>query len=428
MADTELKGTKPAPAAAAHGAPLPSSVRVKTFSSLSNSVFRLYFIAMLCQTAAFNMNQITNPLLVYRITGSAALLGVVSMAGSVPHIFFALYGGVIADRMHKKHVLAISLASFTAVSVIMALLLTFGVLNKNTWWILAVSGVFQASLMGLMIPARHAIIREIVGGPLLMNAVALNTMGANGFLLLAPAAAGFIIDGFGFNTVYFFVAGFYALGAVFVSLMPRTGQVTVSRKSPLQDIIGGFKYIGSDRNILFILLFFLFTVLLSWPFRQLIAIFADDVLKVGAKGMGILMSVSGAGAIAGSLVLASLPGRKRGVIMLLGTLGLGISLAAFSFSTVWALSLGIMVLIGLGQTAQMTLSNTLAQHYTSDQFRGRVMGVYDMQMSFVGPSVYLAGLLTEVIGIQRAFGSFAILVSVIALFTLLFVPRLRRLD
>jgi MFS family permease len=169
---------------------------VRTFSSLSHPVFRRYFIAMLFHTAAFNMHQITNPLLVYRITGSAALLGVVSLAGSIPHIFFALLGGSIADRMHKKHILFATLAAFAAVALNLSILLTFGILNPSTWWILLINAVLQSSLMGLMIPTRHAIIREIVSGEQLMNAVALNSMGANVFLLLAPAAAGFIIDGF----------------------------------------------------------------------------------------------------------------------------------------------------------------------------------------------------------------------------------------
>ena len=401
---------------------------VRTFSSLSNPVFRLYFIAMLCQTAAFNMNQVTSPLLVYRITGSAALLGVVSMAGSIPHIFFALFGGSIADRLHKKHILFATLAAFAAVALNLALLLTFDILNPTTWWILVVNTVVQSSLMGLMIPTRHAIIREMVNGELLMNAVALNSMGGNTFLLLAPAAAGFIIDGLGFNAVYFFIAAFYALAVSLIAFMPLTGKISASHNNPLQGIIGGFRYIGNNRNILFVLGFFLLTVPLAWPFRQLVAVFADSVFLVGGKGMGILMSISGAGAIAGSLIIASLPGKRRGLIMMCGALALGIVLTAFSFSKVWVFSMILMVFVGLAQTAQMTMSNTLIQHYTPDEYRGRVMGVYDMQMSFVGPTTLLAGILTQRVGVQTAFGAFSIVLIVIALLALLFVPRLRNLD
>jgi len=401
---------------------------VRTFSSLSNPVFRLYFIAMLCQTAAFNMNQVTSPLLVYRITGSAALLGVVSMAGSIPHIFFALFGGSIADRLHKKHILFATLAAFAAVALNLALLLTFDILNPTTWWILVVNTVVQSSLMGLMIPTRHAIIREMVNGELLMNAVALNSMGGNTFLLLAPAAAGFIIDSLGFNAVYFFIAAFYALAVSLIAFMPLTGKISASHNNPLQGIIGGFRYIGNNRNILFVLGFFLLTVPLAWPFRQLVAVFADSVFLVGGKGMGILMSISGAGAIAGSLIIASLPGKRRGLIMMCGALALGIVLTAFSFSKVWVFSMILMVFVGLAQTAQMTMSNTLIQHYTPDEYRGRVMGVYDMQMSFVGPTTLLAGILTQRVGVQTAFGAFSIVLTVMALLALLFVPRLRNLD
>jgi len=162
--------------------------------------------------------------------------------------------------------------------------------------------------------------------------------------------------------------------------------------------------------------------------EQLVAIFADSVFEVGGKGMGILMSLSGAGAVAGSLIIASLPGKKRGLIMLCGTLALGLVLTAFSFSEVWVFSMSLMVFVGLAQTAQMTMSNTLVQHHTPNEYRGRVMGVYDMQMSLVGPATLIAGVLTQRFGVQTAFGTFSIILTAIALLALLFVPRLRRLD
>jgi MFS family permease len=234
--------------------------------------------------------------------------------------------------------------------------------------------------------------------------------------------------GFGFNAVYFIIACFYVLGVSVITFMPRTGTITTSHASPWQEIAGGFRFIGRNRDILFLLGFFLLTVPLAWPFRQLIAIFADSVFEVGGKGMGILMSLSGAGAIAGSLVLASLPGKRRGLMMLCGTLALGLLLTAFSFSGAWGFSMGLMVFVGLAQTAQMTLSNTLVQHNTPDEYRGRVMGVYDMQMSFVGPATLVAGILTQRVGVQTAFGTFSIILTAVALLALLFVPRLRRLD
>ena len=245
---------------------------------------------------------------------------------------------------------------------------------------------------------------------------------------MAPAAAGFLIDSLGFKAVFYVMAGLYATGTVLVAFLPLTSKIVASTKNALEEVTEGLRYIRNDPNMLFVLGFTLFSVILSMPYRQLMPVFVDDILKVGAKGMGILISVSGVGAIAGSLVLASLPSKKRGLMLLIGTLILGLALMVFSFSKSWALSLGIMVVVGLGQAARMTLSNTLAQHYTKDEYRGRVMGIYDMWMAFNGLSVYFAGLLTVAFGVQWAVGGFSALLVVICAITLIFGHRLRRLD
>lgn len=428
MQRREPRETSATATEAAHGGGHGATGKVRTFASLSNPVFRLYFIGMLGQMISMNMQQVVTPLLVYRITGSPALLGVVAMSGSLPHIITSLFGGAIADRMQKKHILLISLGSFTVVSIGIAITLAMGLLNKSTWWILIVNAILQSSLMGLMIPARHAIIREIVGREQLMNAVALNALGGNGLRLIAPAAAGFLIDGFGFGPVFFLMAGVYAAGFAVIMFMPHVSQILPTTRNPFQQVVDGFKYIGREKVILLVLIFTFIGVVLSMPYQQLMAVFVDDVYKVGAKGMGVLLSLSGVGSIAGGLVLASMPNRKRGVIMLFGTMFLGLSLLWFSFSSGWAFALAAMVAVGIGQAARMTLSNTLAQTYTTDEYRGRVMGVYDMEMSFVGPAVFAAGLITEAFNPQIALGALAALLVVASLVTVIFVPTLRRLD
>jgi MFS family permease len=130
----------------------------------------------------------------------------------------------------------------------------------------------------------------------------------------------------------------------------------------------------------------------------------------------------------GSLILASLPNKKRGLMLLSSTLFLGLMLIVFSFSKSWGLTLGVMVFIGLGQTGRFSLSNTLAQNYSNDKFRGRVMGIFDMQMSFPGLAVYAAGVLTGVMGVEWAIGGLAIMLVAFSLVVMLMVPRLRRLE
>ena len=171
-----------------------------------------------------------------------------------------------------------------------------------------------------------------------------------------------------------------------------------------------------------------FCVIFSMPYIMLLPIFADDILKVGATGLGVLMSVSGIGAMVGSVFLASLPGKKRGVLMLSSTLLLAVALVGFSFSTSWYLSLALIVFVGLGQTGRMTLSNTLLQYYTKDEYLGRVMSLFLMQFGLSSFGTFAAGLLAESMGVQWAVGGFAIVLALVTILALVFVPRLRKLD
>ena len=409
----------------------------RTFSSFKNPLFRLYFGGMIGQMAAFNMQGITTSLLLYRITGSAAILGAMSLANAIPMLILSLFGGVIADRVQKKYVMLIGQSAFAVASLGIALALTLGYLSTEragSWWILVVASILQGVIMGLTQPARVAIIREIVSGEQLMNAVSLNTMGMNTCGIFGPALAGFLIDAFGFEAVYFTMTGTFLMSVGFISFLPRTSTIAARSVSVLAGIKEGLNYIRHDITIFLILLFTLFIVILSMPYGMMMPIFADDVLKfssgeaIGARGMGVLLSVSGIGAIVGSLVLASLPNKKRGAMLLIGSFVLGLALTGFSFSRSWPLSLTLIVFVGVGQTVRMTLSNTLIQYYVDDIYRGRVMSIMMMEFGLASFGTFAAGVLTETLGVQWAVGGFALVLVLLSILVLAFVPRLRRLD
>jgi len=404
---------------------------LRTFSSLKNPVYRLYYAGILGQRASMNMQMVARSLLVYRITGSAVILGVMSLAHAIPMLFLSLIGGVIADRVQKKYVLIAGLVSSAVVSLGIALALTLGYLSverAGSWWILAAAALLQGIIMGLMIPSRQAIIPEIVGEEELMNAVSLDTLGMNTLRLLAPAAAGFLIDAFDFEAVYYTMTGMYLMGMVFISFMPLTSMMTIRGGGALADIIEGVKYLRRETTIILILVFTLFTVLLARPYFILMPIFADDILKVGATGMGVLISVSGIGAITGSLTLASLPNKKRGLMLLASSLIMGAALVGFSFSSSWPLSLGLIVFVGLGMAGRMTLGNTLLQYYVDDEYRGRVMSIYNMEFGLTSLGGFAAGLLAEATGVQWTVGGFAMVLIFLSILGFAFLPRLRRLD
>jgi len=180
----------------------------RTFTSFENPVYRLYYFSMVGHWSSMNMQMFARNLLVWYITGSGAVLGILALAHAIPMILFTLAGGVLADRMQKKDVIQFCQVFSVLVSLATTLALVFGYLSPahpESWWVLAVSGVLQGMVMGIMTPSRAAIISEIVKPHQLMNAISMNNLGLNTFRILSPAIAGFLIDAFDFWVVYAFM-------------------------------------------------------------------------------------------------------------------------------------------------------------------------------------------------------------------------------
>ncbi len=404
---------------------------LRTFSSLKNPVYRLYYIGISGQWASMNMQQMTNSLLIYRLTDSALLLGVLSLANGLAVLFFSLFGGVIADRMQKKFIVVAGMAGSALVSLGVALALTLGYLSaerSGSWWILMLSAFLQGSVMGAMMPSRQSIIPEIVGEEQLTNAVALNNLGMNTLRFFAPAATGFLIDAFDFKAVYYTMTAMYVMGAAFIAFVPRTSRRTIRHTSALAGMKEGFQYIRREPVILLVLSFTLVGVILSQPYNRLMPIFTEDILKVGEIGLGVLMSISGIGAVVGSLALASLSDKKRGLLLMFSTLLMGAALIGFAFSISWPLSMVLIAFVGLGQSVRMTLGNSLIQSYVAAEYRGRIMSIYLMEQGFTSISIFLAGLLAEAIDVQWAIGSFAMVLVLVSILALVFARAMRKLD
>jgi MFS family permease len=399
--------------------------------SLKNPVYRLYFLGMLGQFASMNVQMVTGSLLMYRLTESKALLGTMSLFVAIPMIFVSFFGGAIADRVQKKQILVLGLAASAVVSLAVAIALQTGTLSKEntgSWWILMTSAFLQGTIMGFMMPARQAIIPEIVSREEVMNAVALNTLGLNVLRFLAPGLAGLLIDAYDFKAIYYTMTGLNVWAVIFIFFVPKTGRLATIKSSMIEDIQAGFKYIFSERSVLFILLFTLIIVVFGMPYQQLLPVFTEDILKVGATGMGLLLSVSGIGAMVGSIIVTFLPNRKRGVILLFSGLVAGLALICFSFSTSMGLSMAIMVVIGLAQTGRMTMSNTLLQTYVKGEYMGRVMSVFNIEWGLVSLGTFAAGLMAEALNVQWVIAGFATILVILAILSLLFVTRLKKLE
>jgi MFS family permease len=411
---------------------IPGGIRnLRTFSSLKNSVFRIYFLGLIGQWAPMNMQMLARSYLIHDLSNSGAILGLSALANAIPMLIFSLPGGTLADRVPKKYILIYTQVGSALLSLGVALCLSFGYLSvekAGSWWILIAAAGVEGILMGLMMPARQAIIPEIVETGQIMNAVSLNTMGMNALRILAPAAAGFLIESVGYELIYYFSTAMYVMATICVFLIPKTTVQYKGSGNALKDILDGLDYIKREKTIMLIIVATLFVMLCGIPFVQLMPMITSDILKVGPSGMGILMSVSGAGAIVGSAALASLPSRKRGAILLTAGTVMGAALVAFAFSRSWVLSIILVIFIGLGQSSHRTAGNALIQNYTEASYRGRVMSFMMMELGFSSLGVFFAGVLADAIGIQWSIGGLAIALVIMSVILTTTTKRLRRLE
>lgn len=409
---------------------------LRTFEALESRSFRWFMVSMLAQFSSMHMQMVVNPWLVYELTGSYAKLGAIALAMAIPGLILGFPGGVIADRAPKKPLVQGGQFINAASTLAVALLIWA---DRITFEHLLIVAAIQGGVWAVMGPARQALVPEIVGPARLTNAVALNMAGMNVTRLGVPALGGFLIAFIGPGGVYGVMAALIfvamiALGPVTLqpavlahrAAAPWAGFGRELRRSVVE-LGEGISYMRRDATILAVLLVNFFIVLMSMPYMQMMAGFVKEVLGGGSAALGLLLSITGIGALVGSLAVASMPSRGRGLVFLLSALVLGVALVAFSFSTwLWVTAL-VMVVIGIGQAGRMTLSNVLLMAYSQPAFQGRVMSVYMMEFSLVSVGTFLVGVLAEVVGIQWAIGATAVALVITSIVSLAFVPRVRRL-
>jgi MFS family permease len=405
----------------------------RVFSSFRYPAYRMYVYSMIGHWAPMQMQMIVRTLLIYRLTGSGTIIGIMALANSIPMLLLSLYGGALADRVEKRQLLFWSQSGLGILALAVAIALSTGYLsaeNEGSWWVLVVSSGIQGTIFGLMMPGRITILPEIVEPKDLMNAISLNNMGMNLFRIFAPAAGGFIIAAWDFPAAYYIMAVMYLASNIFVFGLPKMPPKITGAANPFREIIEGMRYIRKETVIMLVLTFVLGCTILGMPFNLLLPMFTEDpnLLNVGEEGLGILMGVSGVGAIVISIVLASIQDKRRGLIMLMMGLLLSISLIMFSFINAWIPALLIVVLVGMGQTGQMAIGTTLVQYHVDPVYRGRVMSFLMLGFGLSSLGTVFGGILADAMGIQWAVGGLAVILLVVTLIILVFGKRLRQLD
>jgi MFS family permease len=365
--------------------------------ALRHRNFQLFFSGQLISLIGTWMQSVAQSWLVYRLTGSALLLGSVGFASQIPVFLFAPLGGIAADRFKRRRIVIGTQVAAMLLAFVLAVLTLSG--RIQVWHVFML-----ASLLGIVnafdIPGRQSFLVDMVGKEDLMNAIALNSSMFNGARVIGPAIAGILVAKIGEGWCFLGNAVSYIAVIIGLLMMRVHSPSRAFKASPFEHMMEGFRFVEKTAPIRALLLLLGIVSLVGMPYVVLMPIFADQILHGGARGLGILMGATGVGALFGALTLAFREGVKGlGRWVAWCCAGFGASLVIFSLSHKFWVSVILLLPVGYTMMLQMACSNTLIQVMVPDALRGRVMAVYSMMFMGMAPiGALLGGALAEHLG------------------------------
>ena len=369
------------------------------FRSLRYRNYRLFFSGQSLSLIGTWVQRIAIPWLVYRLTGSAFLLGFVGFAGQIPTFILAPFAGVLTDRLNRYHIMIVS--QILSMIQALALALLFFTNTIEVWNVLLLS-VIQGCINAFDTPARQSFVIEMVEDKNdIGNAVALNSSMFNGARLVGPSIAGVLIASLG-EGACFLINGISYIFVVISLLLMKVKPQEKKRKDTniIKEFKEGFTYTFGFPPIRSIIILLTLISLMGMPFSVLMPIFAKDIFHGGSHIFGFLMGASGVGALIGAAYLAyrkSVVGLEK--LIPLAAVVFGLGLVSFSLSSSFPLSIILMIITGVGMMMQTACSNTILQTISDNDKRGRVMSFYTMAFMGTAPiGSFLAGSMASMIG------------------------------
>jgi MFS family permease len=371
------------------------------FRALKHRNFQLFFGGQIISLVGTWMQTVAEAWLIYRLTGSSVLLGLLGFVSQIPIFLLSPLGGLVADRWPRRNVVIATQVSSMLLAFTLAALTLTGHIRRDTVWEIIVLATLLGVVNAFDVPARQSFLIEMVGREDLLNAIALNSSMFNGARLVGPAIAGFLVAKVGEGWC-FFLNGVSYLAVIAGLFMMRIVNATQSHdgSAPLEKLREGFRFARRTKPIQALLLLIALVSFMALPYTVLMPIFAGRIFGRGASAYGWLMGMIGVGAMFGALAIAMREQvRGLGNVVAYCAMGLGVALILFSASRWYFVSLGLLVLCGFCMMMHFTSINTLIQAMVPDQLRGRVMSMYSMMFLGMAPlGSLLAGAVAERIG------------------------------
>jgi predicted MFS family arabinose efflux permease len=400
----------------------------RVFRALRVPRFRILWLGTLVSFLAMQMQLVARGYLTYDLTGSNAGLGAVLLAFGIPRLLFALWGGVVADRMAKRNVLAIWQGSLAAGSALISVAIGTG---QVQFWMLLATAALSGVAFAFITPTRQAFVGDLVPDRWLGNATVLQQASMNGTYVFGPALAGVLIA-----TPFVGMAGVYALTtagfvastiALFV-LPAGEPERDTEASSAVSDTLDTASYIRRDRPIAALLLLSLIVVAFAFPYSGFLPSIARGVFGTGALGLGLMSAVGAVGALIATLVAAGLTAKRCvwGAQTVAGA-AFALTLCAFAVAPSFPVALLALFLAGAFAAGFQSLNSALTMTLTEKQYHGRVQAVMGITWSLFGILSLPLGLLADVAGIRMTLTGMGI-VALLAVVVLAAVARRRGIE
>ena len=405
--------------------------------NLSNSLramkhrnFRLFFWGQLISVIGVWMQSTAQQWLVYRITGSQTSLGLVTFISFLPVLILSLFMGVDVDRLPRRGILVATQSWFMIGALVLAVLTWLDIVQY--WHILVLSFALGFG-NALDMPARQAFVTEMVDDDKndLLNAISLNSTLFNVARIIGPSIAGLVVAGLG-EAPAFAINGISYLAVIAALLLMRLPSATrePSSKNTFSQMGEGFRYIGAEKNILWLVGMVAVYSLVGFGALTLVPVFAKDILLIGVKGFGNLLTFQGVGALVGGLLLVLFGDNlHKGKLILLSRILLGPGIIGLALSRTPWLSMGIMAVLGYTFLTQLVLTNTLNQTIVPDGLRGRILSTYTWALGGFYPlGSLIMGLLGDRLGAPTAGLISGISCILVIILNLILYPEIHRLN
>ncbi len=372
-----------------------------TFKSLAERDYAWFFGANFGFFMAIHMQFVLYGYLAFEITDSAKALSLVSAAVTIPTLAASPFAGALADRIDKRTLLAFTQAMAATASLCLAVLVFLDLVQL---WHIALVAVVVGSTLAINMPTRQAIIPQLVPRQKLMNAVSLQMGVMNLTMIIAPLVAGALIGPVGVAWVFVLSSVLFVAGTGLEIKLPRHGmRGSASTRHFLVEAREGFAHMAGNSTLRLLLLANTLVIMFSFPVQQTLPVFAKDVFNEGAAGLGLLVAMSGAGGLIGSIVAAHLDSNPwKGRALFGGLVLMGALYAAFALAPSFALALPLLALGASGQMFSMTMINTVVLSTVSPEMRGRTMAIMPMAIGLTPLAVFPVSVATDEVGAPTA--------------------------